>query len=223
MSSSNSDSDSECDKTDIGNELEFFADEVCRVPVILEKSQVPKVKIIKDEAIKTVTKKYEALYGKPLDGKGLLKKLNNMKTRLKKKTDMKKTGNKKIKLLGWEEKLLRAVQGDSNPTIKKIEGPMQIGVEMPPKSKQPTNNPETYETASTLPILPTKRKLSTDKFETDDTKVLSLKELQRLVLLQQYRTSKIQQEYYEKKLEIIKSNNSSTNTFNDDGNTYFNL
>lgn len=231
MSFSNS-SDSEGDKNEIVNELEFFADEICRAPVIVEKSQVPKLKNMKDEAIKVVTTKYEALYGKPLDAKGLLKKINNMKTRLKKKTDMKKTGNKKIKLLGWEKKLHTALQGDSNPTITRIEGAMQFGVgethesveSLPSKRKLSTEKPETHEAVSAQPILPPKRKLPTDKFETDETKVLTNKELQRLVLLQQYRRSKIQQEYYEKKLEIINRKNiSSVNTINDGNNSYFNL
>ncbi|KAG8299209.1 hypothetical protein J6590_108271 [Homalodisca vitripennis] len=116
-----------------------------------------------------------------------------------------------MKLLGWEERLLAALQGGSNPTIKRIEGVMNFGVEensgsvesiLPPKRKLPTFDPETHGTVSAQPNLPPKRKLPTEKFETEETKVL-----QRLVLLQQYQTSKIQQEYYEKKLEIIKRNN----------------
>jgi hypothetical protein len=33
----------------------------------------------------------------------MAKKINNMKARVKKKTDMKKTGNKRIKLCEWEK------------------------------------------------------------------------------------------------------------------------
>lgn len=63
----------------------FVADEVSNFPQILQKSQVPQAKRAKDEAIRKVIYKYKSLYVKDLDAKGLLKKINNMKGRLKKK------------------------------------------------------------------------------------------------------------------------------------------
>lgn len=110
------------------NELQFIADEIVRAPVILEKSQIPRIKKGKDQAIEALIKKYEGTFGKPLDTKGFYKKMNNMKSRLKKKTDLKRTGNKKIKLLDWERKLLKAMEGESNPTVVQIRGAMQVGV-----------------------------------------------------------------------------------------------
>ncbi|GBL78723.1 hypothetical protein AVEN_65279-1 [Araneus ventricosus] len=49
-----------------------------------------------------------------------------MKTRLKKKTDLNKTGNKAIKLLDWEKHLLKAMDGDSNPTSGEFAGPYRL-------------------------------------------------------------------------------------------------
>ncbi|GBM65029.1 hypothetical protein AVEN_68950-1 [Araneus ventricosus] len=40
----------------------------------------------------------------------------------------KKTGNKAIKLLDWEKYFLKAMEGDSNPTIGGIGGAIQIGI-----------------------------------------------------------------------------------------------
>lgn len=56
-----------------------------------------------------------------------------------------------------------------------------------------------------------------------ETRGLTTKELQRLVLLQQYRTSMIQQQYYEKKLEIMKRQDYNQKTFIDGNNTYVSL
>jgi hypothetical protein len=45
-----------------------------------------------------------------------------MMTRLKKKTDIKRTGNKQISLKEWEQLLWYCLQGDSDPTTTKIPG-----------------------------------------------------------------------------------------------------
>jgi hypothetical protein len=49
----------------------------------------------------------------------MAKKINNMKARVKKKTDMKKTGNKRIKLCEWEKNFYNLMDADSNPTLKR--------------------------------------------------------------------------------------------------------
>ena len=84
---SGSESDNEC-ATNPNNELQFISEEAVTAPVLLEKSQIPNIKRKKDEAIESLIKKYEATFGKPLHTKGLLKK-TIMKTRLKRKTDLK--------------------------------------------------------------------------------------------------------------------------------------
>nr|CAI5852228.1 unnamed protein product [Callosobruchus analis] len=52
-----------------------------------------------------------------------------MKNELKKKTDMKATGNKKIILKDWERKLLDIIDNDvENPTFLIIPGATTIGL-----------------------------------------------------------------------------------------------
>lgn len=227
-------SDSEDENENVNNpnnELQFIAQELASAPVILEKSQVPQLKRRKDESIATLTKKYQRIFGKPIDTRTLLKKVNNMKTRLKRKTDMKRTGNKAIKLCDWEKIMFKAMEGNTNPTIGTIRGAMHIGIQEGESSLETRNQPTlqrdaseavhdqassseiarpqpsevTHErpcrTRSDVTMLPKKRKLATEKYETDETRELSTKELQRFVLLQQYKTSVVQQQYYEMKLE----------------------
>lgn len=225
--SSESGSESDTDVTTVSNELQFIADEIAKAPVILEKSQIPKIKRAKDQAIGLLIKKYEATFGKPLDTKCFLKKMNNMKSRLKNKTDLKRTGNKKIKLLDWERKLLKAMEGESNPTVIQIAGAMQVGVkgnsqDVLTSTSCSKESEEARATTSQLG-LPKIRKLATEKYETEETRGLTTKELQRLVLLQQYKTSKVQQQYYEKKLENVKRQEYNQITFTDGNNTYVTL
>lgn len=82
MYSSSNESDTESVEK-ASNELQFIAEGAVADPVILQKSQVPKIKRRKDEAVGVLTKNYGVTFGMPLDAKGLLKKINNMKTRLK--------------------------------------------------------------------------------------------------------------------------------------------
>lgn len=117
-----SSSDEEPDNVEVNSELVFVASELCSFPEILEKSQIPTMKKLKDESIKKFILKYQSLFGKEVDAKTLMKKINNMKTRLKKKTDLNRTGNKNIQLLDWEKKMLVAMKGESNPTVKRIPG-----------------------------------------------------------------------------------------------------
>ena len=135
MLSSGSESDNES-ATNPNNELQFISKEVAAAPVSLEKLQIPNIKRKKDEAIEKLIKKYEAMFGKPLDTKSLLKKINNMKTMLKRKTDLKRTGNKAIKLLDWEKRLWKVTI-----TIGTIRGAMQIGIQEGDPSHMRSNEP----------------------------------------------------------------------------------
>lgn len=235
MYSSSSDSESTEKDNNATTELQFIADEIANAPVILEKSQTPKIKAMKDEAIRNVTRKYEVTFGKALDAKGLLKKINNMKGRLKKKIDLKKTGNKAIKLLEWEKKLMKAMEGDSNPTIGKIGGSMQIGIGdgftqqreseafTTREETESAIKPQSSSVKTVESLLPTRKKTATEVYETNETKGLTTKELQRLVLLEQYRTTRVQREYYEKKLKRMKREESTANIFNEGEVTYYNM
>lgn len=104
------------------SELSFLALKLQDFPEALEKSQQPEMKKKKDAALLSLVKVYEVNFGKVITIKALLKKINNMKTRLKKKTDRNETGNKEIKLSKWEQTLYKVMDGKSNPTLQQIPG-----------------------------------------------------------------------------------------------------
>lgn len=58
--------------------------------------QISNLKRKKDDTIEKVTDEYEALFREKIVSTKLMKKVNNMETWLKKKTDMKATENKRI-------------------------------------------------------------------------------------------------------------------------------
>lgn len=111
------------DTSDEQSECKYIAERVKQYPEILEKSQLPAKRAKKQIAIEKVVKEYRQLYGKDITSKALMKKVGNMKTRLKKKTDMNKTGNKRIPpLLTWETLMMEAMHADVNPTVAEIPG-----------------------------------------------------------------------------------------------------
>lgn len=211
------------------NELQLIAEGISDVPVILEKFQVPNIKQRKDEAI-AILKKYEETIGKPLDVQFIKK--NSMKTRLKKETDLKKTGNKLIKLSDREKQLLKALQGDSNPTIGRTGGAMQIGTDANISTEQRGREASIKRRVSdvsfqqsgnsvTAGTLAKRKQIETAKYETDKTRGLTTKELQRLVPL--HHTSVVQKEYYQKKLDIINRKETTKTSVVDENRTYVNL
>ncbi|KAG5894552.1 hypothetical protein JTB14_011089 [Gonioctena quinquepunctata] len=99
---------------------------------------------------------------------------------MKKKTDRKATGNKKIKLSAAESVIYNIMQGgsDENPTFSKVPGNVEVGV-----SKDVTENIE-HPPIKIPPVLVPQRKKKIDLHETSETKNLSYSELQRLFLLE---------------------------------------
>lgn len=89
---------------------------------VLNKSQVPTAKQKKETALKEIKDDLLQNYGTDMQEGQILKKVNNMKTRLKKKLDLKQTGNIPVVLNEWQKLLREILQGDSNPTIKKLAG-----------------------------------------------------------------------------------------------------
>lgn len=108
------------------NEITFISHQIALYPEVLSKSQIPSMKCKKDTAIREMLRKYEITFGKRIDATKLLKKINNMKTRLKKKTDLNKTGNKRIHLLDWEKVMLEALHSDTNPVLNRVPGNLDI-------------------------------------------------------------------------------------------------
>lgn len=91
-------------------------------PVVFQKSQTPTIRKLRSAKLEEIRQTYEKNFGKETTLSQLLKKLNNMRGRLKKKVDRNRSGNKKIKLKVWETELLKMMEGDTNPVINKIPG-----------------------------------------------------------------------------------------------------
>ncbi|KAG5882974.1 hypothetical protein JTB14_026432 [Gonioctena quinquepunctata] len=108
----------------------FIANFVKDHPIILNKSQIPLVETRKEEYLKQMKVDIQNKYGTMMDSKNILKKLNNLKTDIKKKTDRKATGNKKIKLSAAESVIYNIMQGgsDENPVFSKVPGNVEVGV-----------------------------------------------------------------------------------------------
>jgi hypothetical protein len=51
-----------------------------------------------------------------------LRKIDNLKTRVKLKSDMNRTGNRPIKMLPWEVQLLDGMKVEENPVLSRIKG-----------------------------------------------------------------------------------------------------
>ncbi|KAJ8912720.1 hypothetical protein NQ315_012274, partial [Exocentrus adspersus] len=206
--------------------LEFIANQISKHSEILSKSQTPGFKKKKDDAIKKILELYETVMGQLITAGQLMKKINNTKSRLKKKTAVKKTGNKPIKLLPWEKALYEAMERDSNPTVTKIAGAKSYGTASPSTSFIDTvscpsvDQCEKVATAATPLPLPPRRKRATTALrgETEETQELSNLELQRLVLLEQLQTTRVQREYYERKIK-----KDAVQIVHEAGRTYANL
>lgn len=116
---------SDTEDSEAGNsssEQVFIVMQLQKMPEVLLKSQVPHLKSKKDVAIKEILAAYEKNLGKLITSQQLLKKINNMKSRLKKKADRNRTGNKKIVLKDWEKVLFELMDGEDNTVINEIPG-----------------------------------------------------------------------------------------------------
>lgn len=93
--------------------------------IVLDKSLTPSNKSAKEAALKELLYYYNKNTRHNLDLKQIKKKINNMKSKVKRLTDLKKTGNKKIKLNEWQQKFYNLWNGDENPVIQKVPGKYQ--------------------------------------------------------------------------------------------------
>jgi hypothetical protein len=197
--------------------------------VVFEKSRVPKVVQQKKEAWETITEEYSKHTGKQWTAAQLNKLLTNMKSQIKKKGDMKETGNKPIKMKEWEKDLLLLLSQEDNPVFKKVPGALSVG-----GIKTDRNREKDFEgmeegiednrsLSPTVAAPSTSSKASTDKYirpatkkvaklETDETKDLSLSQLQRVVLLKQLQLLNLQIDREKKELEKNKKVDESTQT-----------
>ena len=111
------------------NENEILVDILKTYRVLLEKSNTPQQKSKKGEAIAQVCTSMTQLLGRPFDKEKMIKKIANLKMRVKNKSDRNKTGNKPINLLKWERNLLNLLMHDENPTFARLEGAVSAGFE----------------------------------------------------------------------------------------------
>ncbi|KAL1502870.1 hypothetical protein ABEB36_007948 [Hypothenemus hampei] len=172
-----------------------------------------------------IIKNYQINYGTTLTSDQLIKKMNNMKSRLKTKTDINRTGNKKIVLKDWEIKLKEIIDGERNPSLNKIPGAFSIGVTLPaieqkglelPPNPVPSGSPlHDIPSKKCKTVVPKKSAAprqsltahtssfteATSTYETEETKNLSLPELQRLVLLKQLKVLTLKEEKYTSQLK----------------------
>lgn len=127
--------------------------------IVFEKSRVPKVVQRKKDAWEVITQEYSHGTGKKCTVAQLNKLLINMKSQVKKKTDLKETGNKPIKLKDWEKDLLLLLSQEDNPVFNKVPGATSFGEK--PQSREiqdfedgtssspPVTSPSTQATTST--------------------------------------------------------------------------
>lgn len=86
---------------------------------LLEKSQAPNAKMKKKRAMQVLIPVL-AEKGIVFTENQIKKKIENMKSRLKKKIDAKKTGNEKINLKRSEKLLMDILDGNDNPSISRL-------------------------------------------------------------------------------------------------------
>ncbi|XP_023312669.1 uncharacterized protein LOC111692787 [Anoplophora glabripennis] len=103
-----------------------FVSVIEKFPILLEKSNIPDVKRKKANAIYEIKGKLAVEFGIELNDTQIWKKLNNLKTRIKRKTDKKQTGNRKIELKDWEIRFFKYIEGEINPSICKVKGKSSI-------------------------------------------------------------------------------------------------
>lgn len=192
--------------------------------VLLEKSKTPAMKKAKQAAWEDFASEYSAAVGTLVTVAQLVKALNNVKTTVKTKSDVKVTGNKPIKLKPWEKDFLELVE-DSNPVFHKIPGNLSVGTSSGKSSLQLPNNGDDEPFVEDLVAkdvtgrqeievprnenanLKNKIRKSSKfvaNYETDATKDLSTPQLQRVVLLQQYKLNEMKMERKKMLLESLK-------------------
>jgi hypothetical protein len=93
-----------------------------KYPVVVEKSQSPAIQEKKKKAFAAIQNDLFALNGTKMELSAIKKKVANIKTRLRQKTDTNATGNKRIRITDGEKKLLSVLEVDKNPVFTQVSG-----------------------------------------------------------------------------------------------------
>ncbi|XP_050310441.1 uncharacterized protein LOC126746306 [Anthonomus grandis grandis] len=231
------------EETEVCESQMGFVNMLRDVPILLSKSQTPAVRKSKSQAIELINKQWKLNFGSQITTSQMYKKINNMKSKLKKKTDINRTGNKKIVLQDWEKILLEIMEGNTNPVLAKVPGALSVGIQQTETKighedtipRQSTSASETSaandDAISTVQHAPKKKEHNKgsplEEYETNVTKQLSNNELQRLVLLKQLRVLEMKEEKLKRQLnrDVDEQSNSSNNNIiqADNGQAYFKL
>lgn len=179
--------------------------------IVLNKSLLPNVSIAKENAWKLIAETFSRKTRKVVNISQLKKLLNNMKSAIKKKTDINATGNKPIQLLAWETEFLKILEANENPVFCKIPGAMCAGTDESRPSTSSSNetskgtdsdtenievgldesrqyNPQEAKKINIEKMGNKRPKLSA---ETDETSKLTTGQLQRLLLLEQIKLTRL--------------------------------
>lgn len=89
--------------------------------VLLTKSRVPSVLIQKKAALEAIANRIFTEKQIRCSETQIMRRVAVYKSRLKQKTDVKQTGNRKIVLSDAEKRFWKLMDGDSNPTLTKVE------------------------------------------------------------------------------------------------------
>lgn len=103
-------------------ESTVFVNILKKYPVLLNKSQTPEIKKEKEGAIKRFIDDLHSQTLLKCSTEQIKKKINNLKSEVKKKTDLKQTGNVPICLKPYEEDLLELLHAGVNPVYQKLNG-----------------------------------------------------------------------------------------------------
>lgn len=211
--SDSSENESNNEQNDNSSQLAFVL-LIKQEPILLSKSQTPSVKTAKVEALNRFLKACQVHFGKVFTAEQIRKKINNMKTEIKKKTDMKATGNKKIILKNWEQEFLKLLDTEgTNPSVSSIPGGVAtLNLQVQKEGQGPSIVLDSSENISKNQSTHQKKRLKLEKYETEETKHLTTTELQRLVLLEQL-------QYIREKRQKL----NEQKVVNEDGKTYTSL
>lgn len=176
--------------------------------IILQRGMTPALIKKKEKAWIEFHTEFMKKTAKEIDMSKLKKKLNNIKTEIKRKTDKKHTGNKQIKLSEWEKDLLDLLAYEENPEFAKVPGAIAVDTyEHENREKHISNNSVISQNKEQKPVSVkenlTASKKILEEAETEKTKVLSTPELQRLVLLEQLKVAHLQIQKTKLELELL--------------------
>ncbi|XP_055632181.1 uncharacterized protein LOC129772418 [Toxorhynchites rutilus septentrionalis] len=112
---------------------------------LLSKSQSPPVREKKKTALAAMRQQLLIRCGLEFSGDQILKKINNMKTAFKEKTDTKKTGNVKIVLNQPQEKFYGLLGGVDNPSIISVPYGLAVGSKNIAMGKEEHDSSDDYD------------------------------------------------------------------------------